>query len=108
MTAPATFNIGQLVRHRRYGYRGVVAGWDPACEADDQWYWANATQPDRDQPWYHVLVHGKSHTTYVAEENLEAYEGGEQVVHPLTRELFDAFASGRYRPRRGIRFTTQW
>ena len=26
-------------------------------------------------PWYHVLVHGADHTTYVAERNLEPFEG---------------------------------
>lgn len=50
------FEPGQLVRHRRYGYRGVVVDRDEFCEADDEWYSKNQTQPDRDQPWYHVLV----------------------------------------------------
>ena len=26
--------------------------------------------PPKNQPWYHVLVHGADHTTYVAEQNL--------------------------------------
>ncbi|MFQ5845905.1 MAG: heat shock protein HspQ, partial [Planctomycetota bacterium] len=69
MTAPPRFEPGELVRHRRYGYRGVVAGLDPECRAGDEWYQGNLTQPDRRQPWYHVLVHGAQHTTYVAEEN---------------------------------------
>ena len=93
------FTTGQLVSHLRYGYRGVVARCDPRCMASDDWYLNNNTQPTRDQAWYHVLVHGGHHTTYVAEENLKAYEGGEQVVHPLTRELFASFSSGCYQPR---------
>ena len=28
----------------------------------------------KDKPWYHVLVHGKNISTYVAEQNLEADE----------------------------------
>ena len=98
------FAIGQLVTHRRYHYRGAVAGFDRECHAADNWYWGNRTQPDRDQPWYHVLVHGADHTTYVAEENLEPYEGGEQVLHPLTNEVFATFSRGRYQPRDGVRF----
>jgi len=99
-----SFSVGQLVLHLRYGYRGVVAGWDPECVADDDWYFGNRTQPTRAQPWYHVLVHGGEHSTYVAQENLEAYDGGEQVVHPLTRELFESFSGGCYQPRQGTAF----
>lgn len=25
------FRVGQLFRHRRYGYQAVIIGWDPAC-----------------------------------------------------------------------------
>ena len=107
MKTPSYF-IGQLIEHTRYDYRGVVAGCDPICTADKEWYLANPTQPARDQPWYHVLVHGSEHSSYVAEENLLPYEGGEQVLHPLTRDLFESFARGRYRPRRGIRFPARW
>ncbi len=55
--AAASFQPGDLVHHKRYGYRGVVVAVDPNCRADDAWYQANQTQPDRDQPWYHVFVH---------------------------------------------------
>ena len=108
MRAEGRFFPGQLVRHKRYGYRGVVGGRDSSCHADDGWYWGNRTQPDRDQPWYHILVHGGAHTTYVAEENLDPYDGAEQVMHPLTKELFASFGSGRYQPREGIAFPAQW
>ena len=56
--AQPVFESGQLVRHRRYGYRGVVVDRDEFCQADDEWYSKNQTQPNRDQPWYHVLVDG--------------------------------------------------
>lgn len=104
MTAEPKYFIGQLVVHKHYEYRGVVAGWDPECRADDDWYFGNRTQPAREQPWYHVLVHGGEHTTYVAEENLEAYEGGEQVLHPLTRDFFASFSGGCYQPREDVEY----
>ena len=78
MTVPK-FLPGTLVRHRRYGYRGVVVEYDPICRADKQWYRGNRTQPNRDQPWYHVLVHGSDTVTYAAEENLQPDESGEPV-----------------------------
>jgi heat shock protein HspQ len=90
------FQIGQLVRHLRYDYRGVIIGVDPQCLADEDWYLHNKTQPPRDQPWYHVLVHGADHTTYVAESNLEPDSSGEEVLHPLVRRIFASFHEGRY------------
>ena len=98
------FFVGQLVAHRRYGYRGVVAARNSRCEANDEWYLTNRTQPDREQPWYHVLVHGAKHTTYVAEENLCEDEGGERVIHPLVRRFFEYFQTGRYLPRDDVEF----
>ena len=104
MEAGPRFSPGDLVAHQRYGYRGVVAGCDAECRASEEWYWGNASQPDRGQPWYHVLVHGGRHTTYVAQENLGPYDGGEQVVHPLTRKLFASFSQARYQVREGVTF----
>ena len=104
MSEITRFQVGELVRHRRYGYRGVVAGHDETCQASEEWHRSNLTQPDRRQPWYHVLVHGAKHTTYAAEGNLEPDGGGEQVVHPFTKVLFENFVKGRYQPRENVRF----
>ena len=104
MSTEYRFQIGQLIQHKRYGYRGVVAGLDPKCRADEAWYLNNLTQPERNRPWYHVLVHGAEHTTYAAEENLEEDIGGEQVINPLTRICFEYFQKGRYISRDGVQF----
>lgn len=90
------FEIGQLISHRRYGYRGVVFGRDPACTAEEDWYLSNQTQPDRNQPWYHVMVHGAAHTTYVAESNLEPDHSGEPVDHPWIDRFFTSFTGEGY------------
>ena len=94
--APGRFAVGELVRHRRYGYRGVVVAADPRCRADEAWYRKNQTQPDRDQPWYHVLVDGSHHTTYAAESSLFPDPAPDPVHHPLVELFFDAFQSGHY------------
>lgn len=91
----AKFEQGQLIYHRRYAYRGVILQVDPFCRAPDAWYRRNRTQPPRDQPWYHVLVHGGDET-YVAEENLAIDASGEQVAHPLVEAIFPIFLNGRY------------
>ena len=90
------FAAGELVRHKRYGYRGVVVDADPSCEADEDWYRSNQSQPTRSQPWYHVLVHGSTHSTYAAHENLERDQSSEPVHHPLVANFFHAFVGGRY------------
>ena len=90
------FEIGQLVHHKRYGYRGVIYDHDPNCTADPAWYQKNQTQPDRDQPWYHVLVDGGAQTTYVAQSNLEPDETCDPIVHPLIDVVFKTYLEGRY------------
>ena len=90
------FIPGELVCHRRYGYRGVVVALDASCQADDKWYFSNRTQPDRNQPWYHVMVHDSKSVTYAAQTSLEVDPSGEQVSHPYVAEFFEGFADGFY------------
>lgn len=96
MSEGFNFEIGQLVHHRRYGYRGVVFDRDAECRADEEWYFKNQTQPPRDQPWYHVLVHGATHSTYVAESNLEPDATHERIDHPMIEDVFQSFIEGQY------------
>ena len=90
------FQTGELVHHKKYGYRGVVVSMDPVCTADDSWYLANKSQPDRDQPWYHVLVDESDNATYVAEENLEYAKIKSPIKHPQIHEIFVVFHKGKY------------
>ncbi len=94
------FTVGTLVRHRLFGYRGVIFDVDAEFLGSEEWYAVMArSRPPRDAPWYHVLVHGQEHTTYVAERNLREDEAPQAVEHPLLESLFDAFENGRYRRR---------
>ncbi len=91
------FEVGQLVRHRRYGYRGVVVHRDLRCMADEQWYQSNQTKPEKNQPWYHVLVHERGGTvTYAAETSLQSDDTPEPVAHPLVDIFFTEFTGDRY------------
>ena len=90
------FAAGQLVRHRRYGYRGVVVALDERCGAPDEWYLNNQTQPDRSQAWYHVFVHDSTTVTYAAEENLQPDDDGGPIDHPFISKFFSAFEGGAY------------
>ena len=90
------FAPGTVVCHVRYQYRGVVVASDFMCMADENWYRSNKTQPEKDQPWYHVLVHESGSVTYPAESSLELDESGEEIVHPLLNQFFNGFKEGRY------------
>jgi len=90
------FTPGQIIKHRRYGYRGVIVEVDPQCQATEQWYQKNQTQPSRDQPWYHVFVDGSNGATYPAQENLMPDTTGQPIEHPLLEYFFSRFEDGRY------------
>ena len=98
MTLPThfKFEVGQLVQHKRYNYRGVIFERDPLCRADENWYANNQTQPDRNQPWYHVMVDGAHYTTYVAEANLERDASTQPILHPWLERVFETFHNGHY------------
>ncbi|MFQ5507878.1 MAG: heat shock protein HspQ [Leptospirillia bacterium] len=90
------FYAGQVVYHAIYGYRGVVVDVDPSCMADDSWYAAGESQPDRHQPWYHVLVHNSMQVTYAAQSSLSTDDTGDEVVHPYVPYFFSEFRDGDY------------
>ncbi|MCH8922242.1 MAG: heat shock protein HspQ [Planctomycetes bacterium] len=100
MIAPASppqkFDSGQLVKHRRYGYRGVIVECDTHCTAPKEWYQSNKTQPERLQPWYHVLVHNSNQITYAAQTSLEADDSGQPVDHTLVNLFFAGFTGEGY------------
>jgi len=96
----AQFSVGQVVHHRKFGYRGVIVDVDPEYRGSEEWYRIMArSQPPRDKPWYHVLVHDATHRTYVAERHLESDPSGGQVNHPELGAFFDTFERGRYHTR---------
>jgi heat shock protein HspQ len=90
------FRPGQLVKHKRYGYRGVIVDLDPCCTAEEGWYASNQTQPERNQPWYHVLVHNSESITYPAQENLVADRSNQPINHSLIEVFFSSFVDGHY------------
>ncbi|MGJ8649042.1 MAG: heat shock protein HspQ [Opitutaceae bacterium] len=91
------YGIGSIVQHKLYGYRGVIVAYDPHCVAGDKWYFSNKTQPAREQPWYHVLVHDSGGlSTYVAQSNLQEDPTQAPVDHPRISSYFTEFIDGTY------------
>lgn len=99
--ATPKFSIGQLIHHRKFDYRGVIVDVDAEYNGSEEWYELMAkSRPPKDAPWYHVLVHGAQHSTYVAERHLEPDPSGEQIDHPALGEFFERFDNGVYVPKR--------
>ncbi len=91
------FSIGQLVHHRLFDYRGVIADVDPTFQGTEEWYEQMArSRPPKDEPWYHVLVDQAEHTTYVAERNLKSDKRNDPIDHPLCDHFFSEFRNGQY------------
>ncbi|MCP4446166.1 MAG: heat shock protein HspQ [Myxococcales bacterium] len=91
------FRSGQIVIHKRYGYRGVIVSVDDIFEGSEDWYEAVAvTRPAKDRPWYHVLVDESAYETYVAEAHLMTDFSDEPIDHPLVEVFWDDFEDGQY------------
>jgi heat shock protein HspQ len=96
----AKYHIGQVLRHRKHPFRGVVFDVDAMFSNTDAWYDAipEDARPDKDQPFYHLLAENDQsyYVAYVSEQNLVPDETGEPVDHPDLPDLFGDFEDGRY------------
>jgi heat shock protein HspQ len=102
----AKFQIGQIVRHRIYPFRGVIFDIDPEFANTDEWYESipEDRRPRKDQPFYHLFAENaeSEYIAYVSEQNLLPDESGEPVRHPQVSEVFEKDESGSYRRRNAV------
>lgn len=96
----ADFSIGDVVKHRLFGFRGVVFDIDPVFANSDEWYEAipEDLRPEKDQPFYHLLAENgeASYVAYVSQQNLVTDDSDEPVDHPGIAGLFSTYADGKY------------
>ena len=101
----AKYHLGQVLRHRKHTFRGVVFDVDAMFSNTEEWYAAipEDSRPERDQPFYHLLAENEDteYVAYVSEQNLLVDDSGEPVRHPQVRDYFQGYDSRRksYRPR---------
>ena len=88
----AKFQIGQVVRHRVYSFRGVVFDVDPVFANTEEWYQSIPAEvsPHKDQPFYHLFAENDQteYLAYVSEQNLLPDMSGAPVRHPQVAEVF--------------------
>jgi heat shock protein HspQ len=70
----AKFQIGQIVRHRIFSFRGVIFDIDPEFNNTEEWWLSipEEVRPHKDQPFYHLLAENSEseYVAYVSEQNL--------------------------------------
>lgn len=97
------FNIGAIVRHRHFDFRGVIFDIDPEFANTDDWYEAIPAdrRPRKDQPFYHLLAENPDsyYVAYVSEQNLVDDQENGEVGQPLVADYFDDLGDGNYKPR---------
>lgn len=103
----AKFQIGQVVRHRFYPFRGVVFDVDPTFDNTEEWWLAipEDIRPEKDQPYYHLFAENEEteYVAYVSEQNLLPDESGEPIRHPQVSEMFGQREDGIYQSREARR-----
>ncbi len=67
----AKFQIGDIVRHRVYTFRGVIFDVDPEFANTEEWWQSipEDARPRKDQPFYHLLAVRRAHSRPVRGEN---------------------------------------
>jgi heat shock protein HspQ len=105
-TRNAKFQLGEVVRHRVFSFRGGIFDIDPVFNNTEEWWLSipENVRPHKDQPFYHLFAeNGESeYIAYVSEQNLLPDTSGEPVRHPQIAEVFETDDSGRYRPRHTV------
>eukprot|EP00850_Spirogloea_muscicola_P000011 SM000001S04413 [mRNA] locus=s1:1028:2732:- [translate_table: standard] len=110
--AGVLYSVGSVIRHRKYGYRGVIFGWDRICSRPIDWMVRMRIfdlPSGADQPFYHVLPdevgREASQPKYVAQDNIDLLPG-ERVRHRGIGEYFDKYSEGlrRYIPVLHLKF----
>ena len=96
----AKYHLGQVLRHRKHPFRGVVFDVDAMFANTDEWY-ENIpveSRPSKDQPFYHLLAENDQsyYVAYVSEQNLLPDDTGEPVNHPDLENMFGDFENGSY------------
>lgn len=99
----AKFGIGEVVRHRKYSFRGIIFDIDPEFANTEDWWLSipEDVRPRKDQPFYHLFAENEEteYVAYVSEQNLLPDESGEPVRHPEAHEMFELMRDGSYRMR---------
>ncbi len=101
------FNIGDIVKHRIYPFRGVIVDVDPEFSNTEEWYQSIPAEirPSREQPYYHLMAENTEtfYTAYVSQQNLVGDGENGPLEHPDLEEIFSGMNHGKYHLRNEVR-----
>ena len=101
------FNIGDIVKHRVYSFRGVIVDVDPEFSNTEEWYQSIPAEirPSRKQPYYHLMAENTEtfYTAYVSQQNLVGDGENGPLEHPDLEEIFSGMNHGKYHLRNEVR-----
>ena len=101
------FNIGDIVKHRIYPFRGVIVDVDPEFSNTEEWYQSIPAEirPSRQQPYYHLMAENTEtfYTAYVSQQNLVGDGENGPLEHPDLEEIFSGMDDGKYHLRNEVR-----
>ncbi|WP_298426478.1 heat shock protein HspQ [Rhodoblastus sp.] len=102
----AKFGIGEVVKHRKYPFRGVIFDIDPVFANTEEWWLSipEEVRPAKDQPFYHLYAENSDteYMAYVSEQNLERDESGAPFRNPQIDETFMRSDTGQYVRRKRV------
>jgi len=94
------FNIGDIVKHRIYPFRGVIVDVDAEFSNTEEWYQSIPAEirPSRKQPYYHLMAENTEtfYTAYVSQQNLVGDRENGPLEHPDLEEIFNGLDKGKY------------
>ena len=94
------FNIGDIVKHRIYPFRGVIVDVDAEFSNTEEWYQSIPAEvrPSRKQPYYHLMAENTEtfYTAYVSQQNLVGDGDNGPLEHPDLEEIFNGIDKGKY------------
>ncbi len=94
------FNIGDIVKHRIYPFRGVIVDVDPQFSNTEEWYQSIPTEirPSKEQPYYHLMAENSEtfYSAYVSQQNLLNDSNNGPVDHPDLDQMFSGIHKGKY------------
>ncbi len=100
LIAKAKYNVGQVVRHKNFPFRGVVFDVDAEFGNSEEWWAAipKKIRPKKEQPYYHLLAENDDsyYVAYVSEQNLILDDSGKPVGHPEVHAMFNQMRDGKY------------
>lgn len=99
----AKYQLGDVVKHRVFPFRGVVFDIDPVFNNTEEW-WLSIPEEVRlhkDQPSNYLFAENaeNEYIAYESEQNLLPDHSGDPIRHPQVREVFRKDNSGKFRPR---------